>query len=297
MSRPHAAAIATGGGPRLATVSQQKALHLPHAGADTILMENLKAVILAGGIGSRLQEETVSRPKPMVEIGGRPILWHIMKLYSHHGVREFIICLGYRGYQIKEYFANYVLHNSTVTVDVARNQLSFHGSIAEPWRVTLVDTGETTRTGGRLKRVADYLDPSADFFMTYGDGVANVDLDDLRLFHESVGRQATMTVVRPPGRFGAVDLADDFVDRFVEKPSGDGGFINGGFFVLSPRVIDLIDGDNTGWEQEPLTWLAENDQLAAFRHDGFWQPMDTLRDRNVLEDLWAGPQPPWRVWE
>lgn len=257
----------------------------------------MTAVILAGGIGSRLQEETVSRPKPMVEIGGRPILWHIMKLYSHYGVNDFVICLGYRGYQIKEYFANYVLHNSTVTVDVGKKQLDFHGSTAEPWRVTLVDTGATTMTGGRMKRIAQYLDPSADFFMTYGDGVANVDLNALLDLHQSAGRQATMTVVRPPGRFGAVRLENDRIEQFVEKPSGDGGHINGGFFVLSPRVLDLIDSDETTWEREPLSWLAAHDELTAYRHDGFWQPMDTVRDRTTLERLWALPNPPWKVWE
>lgn len=260
-------------------------------------MDHMKAVILAGGVGSRLQEETASRPKPMVEIGGRPILWHIMKLYSHFGVNDFVICLGYRGYQIKEYFANYVLHNSTVTVDVGSNRLDFHGTAAEPWKVTLVDTGETTMTGGRLKRIAGFLDPDVDFFMTYGDGVADINLDALLKFHEAEGRQATMTVVRPPGRFGAVRLEADRVAQFVEKPVGDGGHINGGFFVLSPRVLDLIESDTTVWEQKPLAWLADNGQLSAYRHDGFWQPMDTVRDRSTLERLWAEADPPWRVWE
>ena len=250
-------------------------------------MEQLKAVILAGGVGSRLQEETVARPKPMVEIGGRPILWHIMKHYSHFGVRDFIICLGYRGYQIKEYFANYVLHNSTVTVDLGLNQLDFHGSTAEPWRITLVDTGERTMTGGRLKRVAEYLDPGEDFFMTYGDGVADIDLEAQLEFHRAGSRQATMTVVRPPGRFGAVSLSGEKVDQFIEKPSGDGGLINGGFFVLKTQVLDLIEGDDTSWEHSPLTWLAENGELGAYRHDGFWQPMDTLREREQLEQMWA----------
>lgn len=275
----------------------EKGLHPKLSTTDTNLMKRMKAVILAGGVGSRLQEETVSRPKPMVEIGGRPILWHIMKHYSHHGVHDFIICLGYRGYQIKEYFANYVLHSSTVTVDLAANQLDFHGSTAEPWRVTLVDTGDSTMTGGRLKRVAEYLDPGADFFMTYGDGVGDIDLPASLAYHRATGAAATMTVVRPPGRFGAVSIDEGRVDRFVEKPSGDGGFINGGFFVLSPQVLDLIEGDDTVWEQGPLTSMAESGELAAFKHDGFWLPMDTIRDRAVLESLWAQPSPPWKVWE
>lgn len=274
----------------------EKALHSSFDDADTNHMEQMKAVILAGGVGSRLQEETVSRPKPMVEIGGRPILWHIMKLYSHYGIHDFIICLGYLGYQIKEYFANYVLHSSNVTVDLASNQMDFHGSTAEPWRVTLVDTGETTMTGGRLRRIAPYLDGADDFFMTYGDGVADVDLAASLKFHRESGLRATMTVVRPPGRFGAVSIAADRVDRFIEKPAGDGGYINGGFFVLTPQIFDLIEGDDTVWEGEPLSWLADNSQLAAYQHDGFWLPMDTVRDRAVLERLWRRPNPPWKVW-
>ena len=259
-------------------------------------MKNIKAVILAGGVGSRLQEETVSRPKPMVEIGGRPILWHIMKIYSHFGVRDFIVCLGYRGYQVKEYFANYVLHNSDVTVDLARNGLEFHRSSGEPWRVTLVDTGENTRTGGRLKRIASHVENGPDFFMTYGDGLADIDLAALLDHHRTSSRSATMTVVKPPGRFGAVTLADGAVEKFIEKPAGDGGYINGGFFVLTPAIFDLIEGDETGWEQEPLSALARQGELTAFRHDGFWLPMDTARDRAVLEDLWSRPNPPWKLW-
>jgi glucose-1-phosphate cytidylyltransferase len=260
-------------------------------------MEDIKAVILAGGLGSRLQEETVSRPKPMVEIGGRPILWHVMKIYSHFGVNEFIICLGYRGYQIKEYFANYVLHNSDVTIDIGSNRLEFHDSAVEPWTVTLVDTGDDTMTGGRLKRVAGYVENDPLFFMTYGDGVADVDLDALLAFHRSANRLATMTVVSPPGRFGAVRLDDDRITQFVEKPTGDGGQINGGFFVLAPETLDLIEGDETVWEQGPLRTLAEKGELGAYRHDGFWLPMDTVRDRTILESLWDEPHPPWKVWE
>ena len=260
-------------------------------------MEKMKAVILAGGIGSRLQEETVSRPKPMVEIGGHPILWHIMKIYSHYGVREFVICLGYRGYQIKEYFANYVLHNSDVTVDLGRNGLEFHRASGEPWKVTLIDTGEHTRTGGRLKRIAPHVEDDAQFFMTYGDGLADIDLAALLHHHKTAGRHATMTVVKPPGRFGAVTLVDDAVGHFLEKPAGDGGYINGGFFVLTPLVFDLIEGDETGWEQEPLSALARQGELTAFQHDGFWMPMDTARDRTVLEGLWSHDNPPWKLWD
>jgi glucose-1-phosphate cytidylyltransferase len=259
-------------------------------------MKDMKAVILAGGLGSRLQEETGSRPKPMVEIGGRPILWHILKIYSHFGVRDFIICLGYRGYQIKEYFANYVLHNSDVTVDVSSNRLEYHSSMAEPWRVTLVDTGDDTMTGGRLKRIAHHVENESVFFMTYGDGVADIDLNALLAFHRSAGRLATMTVVRPPSRFGAVKVTDDRVARFVEKPTGDDGHINGGFFVLSPATLDLVKDDATVWEGGPLSSLAASGELGAYRHDGFWLPMDTMRDRAILESLWTEPNPPWRVW-
>jgi glucose-1-phosphate cytidylyltransferase len=232
----------------------------------------------------------------MVEIGGRPMLWHIMKLYSAHGVEDFVICCGYRGYMIKEYFANYFLHMSDVTFDMADNQLEVHERHAEPWKVTLVDTGIETQTGGRLRRVADYLDDGEPFCCTYGDGLADVDITASIEFHRSHGRLATVAAVQPPGRFGALLMAGEVVSGFVEKPKGDGGLINGGFFVLDPDCLDLIDGDATKWEEEPLRLLAERDQLRAFRHDGFWQPMDTLRDRTQLEVLWESGSPPWRVW-
>ena len=256
----------------------------------------MKAVILAGGMGTRLAEETQTRPKPMVEVGGHPILWHIMKSYSAHGVDDFIICCGYRGYMIKEYFANYFLHMSDVTFDMADNQMEVHERHAEPWRVTLVDTGIETQTGGRLRRVAEYLGDGEPFCCTYGDGVADVDVTATIEFHRSHGRLATVTAVQPPGRFGALVMEDESVTGFAEKPKGDGGRINGGYFVLDPACLDLIDGDATKWEDEPLRLLAERDQLRAFHHDGFWQPMDTLRDRNHLEELWASGSPPWRVW-
>ena len=256
----------------------------------------MKAVILAGGKGTRLAEETQTRPKPMVEVGGHPILWHIMKSYSAHGVDDFIICCGYRGYMIKEYFANYFLHMSDVTFDMADNQMEVHERHAEPWRVTLVDTGIETQTGGRLRRVAEYLGDGEPFCCTYGDGVADVDVTATIEFHRSHGRLATVTAVQPPGRFGALVMEDESVTGFAEKPKGDGGRINGGFFVLDPACLNLIDGDATKWEEEPLRLLAERDQLRAFDHDGFWQPMDTLRDRNHLEELWASGSPPWRVW-
>lgn len=254
-----------------------------------------KAVILAGGLGTRLSEETELRPKPMVEIGGRPIIWHIMKIFSAHGVDEFVICLGYKGYVIKEFFSNYYLHMTDVTFDIARNTCTMHRGNAEPWKVTLVDTGAQTMTGGRLKRVREYLgdDP---FCLTYGDGVADVDVGALTRFHASHGRLATVTAVRPPGRFGALDLDAGSVRGFREKPMGDGGYINGGFFVLSPRVLDYIDGDATVWENEPLDRLAREQQLMAFVHDGFWQPMDTLREKRQLEELWSSGTAPWKVW-
>ena len=255
----------------------------------------MKAVILAGGMGTRLAEETQARPKPMVEVGGYPILWHIMKSYSAHGVDDFVICCGYRGYMIKEYFANYFLHMSDVTFDMTDNQMVVHERHAEPWKVTLVDTGIDTQTGGRLRRVADYL-RDGTFCCTYGDGVADVDITASIEFHRSHGCLATVTAVQPPGRFGALVLDDDVVTGFAEKPRGDGGLINGGFFVLEPECLDLVDGDATKWEEEPLQHLAGNDQLRAFHHDGFWQPMDTLRDRTNLEELWASGSPPWRVW-
>jgi glucose-1-phosphate cytidylyltransferase len=254
----------------------------------------MKTVILAGGLGTRISEESHLKPKPMIEIGGRPILWHIMKLYSHYGFNDFIVCLGYKGYVVKEYFANYVLHNADLTVDLARGALEYHATNHEPWRVTLVDTGEETMTGGRLKRVANYLDPNEPFFLTYGDGVADLDVAALADFHRKHGREATVTAVAPPGRYGALDIAKGQVRRFIEKPPGDNGLINGGFFVLQPGVVDRIKGDETIWEQEPLMGLAHDDQLMAFRHDGFWAPMDTLRDKNVLEALWASGEAPWR---
>jgi glucose-1-phosphate cytidylyltransferase len=259
----------------------------------------MKVVILAGGLGTRLSEETAVKPKPMVEVGGHPILWHIMKIYAAHGLTDFVICLGYRGYAIKQYFADYVLHNSDVTFDLATNQMLVHRRYAEPWRVTLVDTGAETMTGGRLRRVREYLDKDEPFCFTYGDGVGNVDIQKLLAFHREQGRLATLTAVRPPGRFGVIALkaGENTVTRFREKPQGDGAWVNGGFFVLHPSVIDYIDGDATVWEAEPLERLAADGQLVAFRHDGFWQPMDTLRDRKLLEDLWAGGKAPWKVWK
>ncbi len=256
----------------------------------------MKAVILAGGLGTRISEETHLRPKPMIEIGGKPILWHIMKLYSAHGVHDFIICCGYKGYLIKEYFANYFLHMSDVTFDMTHNQMEVHERKAEPWRVTLVDTGEDTLTGGRLKRVARYLEGEREFCFTYGDGLADVDISALIKFHRSHGRLATVTAVQPPGRYGALVLASDGVTGFTEKPRGDGGVINGGFFVLSPKVIDVIDGDETPWEEAPLQKLAGDGQLMAYKHARFWQPMDTLRDKNQLEELWRSGRAPWKVW-
>ncbi|MBX9629213.1 MAG: glucose-1-phosphate cytidylyltransferase [Burkholderiales bacterium] len=255
----------------------------------------MKAVILAGGLGTRISEESHLKPKPMIEIGGKPIIWHIMKIYSTHGIHDFIVCCGYKGYVIKEYFANYFLHTSDVTFDMASNRMEVHQINAEPWRVTLVDTGEETMTGGRLKRVARYL-ADDDFCFTYGDGVANVDIAALVGFHRSHGLKATLTAVQPPGRFGALVMDGTRVKSFLEKPKGDGGLINGGFFVLSSKVIDLIDGDSTIWEREPLERLAAEGQLAAFHHQGFWQPMDTLRDKNHLEDLWSSGDAPWKAW-
>jgi glucose-1-phosphate cytidylyltransferase len=256
----------------------------------------MKAVILAGGLGSRLSEETVAKPKPMIEIGGKPILWHILKIYSAHGINDFIICLGYRGYVIKEYFANYFLHMSDVTFDMSRNAMEVHQNSAEPWRVTLVDTGEATMTGGRLRRVAPYLKNEDCFCFTYGDGVGDVDVGKSIQFFREQEVLATLTATQAPGRFGALQIDSARVRSFHEKPHGDGAWINGGFFVLSPKVIDYISSDETTWEREPLERLAGEGQLAAYRHHGFWQPMDTLRDKNELEALWARGAAPWRIW-
>ncbi|MFO7482861.1 glucose-1-phosphate cytidylyltransferase [Oceanibaculum nanhaiense] len=256
----------------------------------------MKAVILAGGLGTRISEETHLRPKPMIEIGGKPILWHIMKIYSAHGVNDFVICCGYRGYVIKEYFANYFLHMSDVTFDMENNRMEVHERKSEPWRVTLVDTGEDTMTAGRLRRVAPYLEGEEAFCFTYGDGVADVDVSALIGFHRQHGREATVTAVRPPGRFGSLLREGDAVRGFVEKPRGDGGWINGGFFVLSPRAIRRIAGDQISWEGEPIASLAADDQLRAYEHTGFWQPMDTLRDKVQLEELWDSGRAPWKIW-
>lgn len=257
----------------------------------------MKAVVLAGGLGTRISEETHLKPKPMIEVGGRPILWHIMKIYSTHGVNDFIICCGYKGYVIKEYFANYFLHMSDVTLDMSSNHLEVHQKKAEPWRVTLVDTGDETLTGGRLKRVAGYLKDEPTFCFTYGDGVADVDISAQLAFHREHGKLATVTAVQPPGRYGALLRDGNSVRGFREKPPGDGAWINGGFFVLHPKVIDYIDGDQSSWEGLVLDMLAKHDQLQAFDHHGFWQPMDTLRDKNHLEDLWQTGQAPWKCWE
>ncbi len=256
----------------------------------------MKAVILAGGLGTRISEETHLKPKPMIEIGGKPILWHIMKIYAQHGINDFIICCGYKGYLIKEYFANYFLHMSDVTFDMRNNSMQVHQQSAEPWRVTLVDTGEATMTGGRLQRVAPYLKGEEAFCFTYGDGVSDVDITALVAFHKEQKVQATLTATLPPGRFGALDMQGHKVQSFKEKPKGDGGMINGGFFVLSPAVIDLIDGDDCIWERAPLETLAERGQLAAYEHHGFWQPMDTLRDKTHLEELWQSGKAPWKTW-
>lgn len=256
----------------------------------------MKAIILAGGLGTRLSEETHLKPKPMVEIGGYPILWHIMKLYSSHGINEFIICCGYKGYFIKEYFSNYYLHNADVSFDLEKGTSEIHRRGSEPWKVTLVDTGLETLTGGRLKRVAAYLEVGETFCFTYGDGVGDIDIRASIAFHKKNGKLATLTAVSPPGRFGALDIQDSSVKRFMEKPQGDGGLINGGFFVLNEKVIEFIHDDSTTWEAEPLEKLAEQGQLSAFEHNGFWQPMDTLRDKTKLEELWNGGEAPWKVW-
>ena len=255
----------------------------------------MKAVILAGGLGTRLSEETSVRPKPMVEIGGRPILWHVMKIYAAHGIMDFVVCLGYKGYLIKEYFANYFLHMSDVTFDMSKNKMEVHEGKAEPWKVTLVDTGDNTQTGGRLGRVRRYLDDST-FCMTYGDGVSDVNIKALLEFHRQHGKRATVTAVQPPGRFGAMEIDGNAVLHFLEKPKGGEGWINGGYFVLEPGVLDLISGDETYWEKSPMETLAQQTELQAYRHHGFWQPMDTMRDKTLLESLWVSGKAPWRVW-
>jgi glucose-1-phosphate cytidylyltransferase len=256
----------------------------------------MKVVILAGGLGSRISEESQVKPKPMIEIGARPILWHIMKIYSHYGIHDFVICCGYKGYVIKEYFANYFLHMSDVTFDMKNNQMEVHCRHAEPWRVTLVDTGHNVMTGGRLKRVREYLQEEEYFGFTYGDGLSNINIQSQIEFHKTHGKLATVTAVQPPGRYGTLMLEKEKVTGFMEKPKGDGGWINGGFFILSPKVIDLIEDDSTAWESEPMESLACNDNLAAYYHQGFWQPMDTLRDKNQLESMWNSGKAPWRIW-
>ena len=257
----------------------------------------MKAVILAGGLGTRLSEETVSKPKPMVEIGGKPILWHILKMYSHYGINDFIICCGYKGYVIKEYFANYFLHQSDVTFDMKENKMIVHEDRSEPWTVTLVDTGDHSMTGGRLKRVLSYLKGEEAFCFTYGDGVADINIKELISFHKSHGKQATLTSTYPPGRFGALNIENNKIIKFEEKPRGDGALINGGFFVLSPKVIERIDGDKSIWEQGPLKGLAEDGELMSFKHEGFWQPMDTLADKQRLNELFDKNKAPWKVWK
>lgn len=256
----------------------------------------MKAVILAGGLGTRISEETHLKPKPMIEIGGKPILWHILKMYSHHGINDFVICCGYKGYVIKEYFANYFLHMSDVTFDMTSNRMEVHHQHAEPWRVTLVDTGDTTLTGGRLKRVASYIQDDEAFCFTYGDGVSDVDIRASIAFHAQHGKLATVTAVQPPGRYGALKRTGNQVVGFTEKPRGDGGLINGGFFVLSPKCLGLIKDDDTSWEGEPLAQLSQQGELMAFEHQGFWQPMDTLREKNLLEELWDSGKAPWKAW-
>ena len=256
----------------------------------------MKCVILAGGLGTRISEESHLKPKPMIEIGGKPILWHIMKIYSYYGINEFIICLGYKGYIIKEYFANYFLHMSDVTFDMINNKMEVHEKHVEPWKITLVDTGEDTLTGGRLKRVREHIG-NEPFCFTYGDGVSDVNIKELIKFHNSHGKNATVTAIQPPGRYGALEIQNELVKSFMEKPAGDGAWINGGFFILDPCVIDLIDGDDVSWEDVPLSNLAKNSQLMAFRHQGFWQAMDTLRDKHSLEELWVKGKATWKKWK
>lgn len=257
----------------------------------------MKAVILAGGLGTRLSEETIVRPKPMIEIGGKPILWHIMKIYSHHGINDFIICCGFKGYVIKEYFSNYFLHTSDVTYDLSTNNIEIHTKRSEPWKITLVDTGDNSMTGGRLKKVSRYLENEDIFCMTYGDGLSDIDITRTIDFHKKHKKLATVLATYPQGRFGALDIQNQKVMRFREKPKGDGGMVNGGFFVLSNKVLNYIEGDHISWEQEPLAKLAEENQLMAFEHEGFWQPMDTLRDKNYMEELWVSGEAPWKTWE
>ena len=281
---------------RVSSLHQHLELSFRYGGLSYGARVPVKVVILAGGFGTRLSEETYSIPKPMVEIGGLPILWHIMKMYSTHGANDFIICCGHRGYVIKEYFANYALHTSDITYDLKQDTVHVHKKRTEPWRVTLVDTGENTFTGGRLKRIADHVEGESEFCMTYGDGLSDVDISATVEFHQEHGRLATVTAVKPPGRFGALETAGDKVTGFMEKPMGDQGLINGGFFVLDPHCLDLIEGDNTKWEDEPLTQLTDDDQLRAYEHLGFWQPMDTVREMNLLKDLWASGASPWKTW-
>lgn len=256
----------------------------------------MKAVILAGGLGTRISEETALKPKPMIEIGGKPILWHIMKIYSHYGINEFIICCGYKGYVIKEYFANYFLHQSDITFDMSNNEMKIHQERAEPWKVTLIDTGENTMTGGRIKRIKDYLDDDDDFCLTYGDGVANINISELIKYHKNHGKTVTLSSVFPQARFGSIDIENGLIKKFTEKPKGDGALINGGFFVVNKKAIDYIDGDATIWEQDPLNNLATKGELMGYRHEAFWHPMDTLRDKNYLEDLWGANKAPWKLW-
>jgi len=256
----------------------------------------MKAVILAGGLGTRLSEETNLKPKPMVEIGGKPILWHIMKIYSAHGINEFVICCGFKGYMIKEYFNNYFMHTSDVTIDIANNSIDVHNNNSEPWRVTLIDTGESSMTGGRLKRIEKFVKDEDAFCFTYGDGLSNINIKELIAFHKEHGKLATVTAVKPPGRYGALLLEGDEVEGFIEKPPGEGGYINGGFFVLSPKVFNFIEGDQTTWENEPLQLLSSSHQLQAFKHNDFWQPMDTLREKNQLEEMWSSGKAPWKIW-
>jgi glucose-1-phosphate cytidylyltransferase len=257
----------------------------------------MKVVILAGGLGTRISEETGLKPKPMVEVGGKPILWHIMKIFSAHGLNDFIVCLGYRGYVIKEFFTNYFLHTSDVTIDLSSNSVKVHNSKAEPWKITLVDTGDHSMTGGRLKRVASYLDPNERFCMTYGDGVADINITDLIRFAKKRDTLATLTATQPTGRFGALDIVEDTVKAFKEKPAGEAGWINGGFFVIHPRALSYVEGDDTVWEAEPLERLAAEGQLSSYMHRGFWHPLDTLRDKKVLEEHWASGKAPWKIWE